>query len=80
MTLRNLENKKPKTVEELIDRGGDVREDKVENKKEWTNFVIRIRKDLLFRVDKILEERIGMSKTAWILEAIQEKLKKEKGS
>ena len=78
MGLRKLEKKNSQTIEEIIDRGGSVRADKSENTKEWKNFAIRIRKDLLSRIDEILEGRIGITKTAWILEAIQEKLKREK--
>lgn len=74
MVIRRLE--KP-SVEELIDRGGDVLADKMSEKKEWVNFTLRIRKDIVKKIDIALEDRIGISKTAWILEAIQEKLKKK---
>lgn len=78
MGLRKLEKKDSQAIEEIIDRGGSVRADKAEKKKEWTNVTIRTRKDLLVQVDEIVEERIGMTRTAWILEALQEKLKREK--
>lgn len=44
----------------------------------WTNFTLRIRNDMLTGIDRVLEETVGISKTGWILQAIQEKLKKSK--
>ena len=70
MALRKLE--KP-SVDQIIDRGGEVSSEK-SNEKVWINFTLRIPKSLLDRIDIQLENRIGLSKTAWILEAIQEKL------
>ncbi len=65
--------KKPLPVKSYINM-----EDKdSEDKKVWLHFTLRIRKDLLEDIEKVLEKRIGISKTAWILEAIQEKLKTE---
>lgn len=72
---------KPKIMraspDEMIERGGHVQADISEkNKKEWVNFCLRIQKEMLEDIDKILENRVGISKTGWILEAIQEKLKR----
>jgi predicted HicB family RNase H-like nuclease len=76
MVLKKLE--KPKSLDEFIDGGGNVASDKEpEEKKEWSHFTLRIRKDLSADIDKVLEHRVGISKTGWILEAIQEKLRKE---
>lgn len=62
--------------EEMIERGGHVTADFNSKKnKEWVNFCLRIQKDMLEDIDKILENRAGISKTGWILEAIQEKLR-----
>lgn len=68
--------------EALISRGGHVAEDVNEKnkKKEWINFCLRVRTDMLEQIDEILDERVGISKTGWILEAIQEKLKRAKHS
>lgn len=71
MTIRKLEKK---TVDEIIERGGEVTADKAD-KKRWITFNLRIREDLLEEIDHVLEDRLGISKTGWILEAIQEKLK-----
>jgi hypothetical protein len=60
-------------LQKVIDKGSDVSFDKISN-REWINFSLRIRKDLLKGIDSAIEKRIGMTKTSWILEAIQEKL------
>lgn len=44
-------------------------------KKKFTKFLLRISEDTIDSIDKELLEREGMTKTGWILEAIQEKLK-----
>lgn len=59
---------------DVIEKGADVSSDKEKEKKEWVNFTLRIRKDLLQSIDEDLEDHIGLSKTAWILGAIQNKL------
>ena len=64
-----------KLREKVISRGGHVTADMEENKKKWMNFCLRIKVEMLDQIDKIVEERAGISKTGWILEAIQEKLK-----
>lgn len=38
---------------------------------------LKIREDLFERMDRAVEERIGLTRNAWILEAIQEKLKRD---
>ena len=73
MSARKFE--KPKSLDEFIDKGAPVSSDVSQNcAKEWTNFTLRIRKDLSQKIDNTIENRIGITKTAWILEAIQEKL------
>lgn len=64
---------KPKSLEEFISEGASVLSDQKKH-IEWTNFTLRIRKDLSEKIDDAIIDRIGISKTAWILEAIQEKL------
>lgn len=70
--IRRLEVKS--NLEKVIEKGGHVSADK-EHKKEWKLFQLRLRNDIEESIDKLLSERVGMSKTAWILEAIQEKIK-----
>lgn len=79
MGIRKLEKKEPISLEEIINRGGEVVADKARYKKEWVNFCLRVPAKLLIEIDNVIEERIGISKTVWILEAIQEKLRKDNG-
>lgn len=66
--------KRKAEIEQVINKGGQVKADK---EKHWVNFTLRIREDLLVEIERQLEETIGISKTGWILQAIQEKLKKK---
>ena len=44
----------------------------------WKNINLRITSQMIDEIDGIIQnERIGMNRTSWILEAIQEKLKRE---
>jgi hypothetical protein len=68
--------------DEIILKGGKVAADSEEEiatkrKIQWTNLCLRITTNMVGQIDFLLEERIGISRTAWILEAIQEKLKKD---
>lgn len=69
MTIRE------KLTKEIISKGGKVTS---ENKKKWHIMCLRLTTDLLEKIDIDLVNRIGMKRTSWILEAIQEKLNKEK--
>lgn len=62
-----------KLKNEIIDKGARV---KADNAKGWSNFNLRIRDDMVAGIEEDLENRIGLTKTSWILEAIQEKLRK----
>jgi hypothetical protein len=64
-----------KRAEEIIKKGAKVIEDKP--KKEWTIFNLRIPKNMIDKIEAVMERRVGISKTGWILEAIQEKLKRD---
>ena len=85
MTIRK-KAEKPSHIrdirEEIILKGGQVKADheeeiKIKSKVQWTNLCLRITSSMVNQIDYLLEERIGMSRTAWILEAIQEKFKKD---
>lgn len=65
-------------VDALIDRGAKVKEDKVEATKKWTYINVRIPVDMLNDVDQTVNERVGITRTGWILEAIHEKIKRSK--
>ncbi len=73
--VRKLEVKS--NLEMIIEKGGSVVADKVDKKKEWRNFLLRLRQDIFDRIDLDIENRPGLSKNDWIREAIQEKLKRE---
>lgn len=73
--IRKLESKSH--LEKIIEKGGSVVSDKLKEEKKWSVFPLRIRYDISLFIEKCLETRVGLSKTAWILEAIQEKIKRE---
>lgn len=60
--------------EKFIMGGGLVAEDVKKEKEEWSKVLMRIRSDVLRKIDKLVEKRMGLTRTAWLLEAIQEKL------
>lgn len=59
-----------------ISQGSEVRAD-VEKKKSRKGLCIYIPTDFLDKIDKTLKKRIGISRNAWILEALQEKMQRE---
>ena len=66
-----------KRIEEVISGGGEVLADKAKDKTEWVVSSLRIKKSMLEEIDKALQETVGISRTGWILQAIQEKLKRQ---
>lgn len=65
-------------IEELIGKGALVKEDKLSQsaeEKKWTHINLRVPTNMLEDIDTLLEDRVGITRTGWILEAIQEKLK-----
>ena len=76
MVVRKLAREQLPSLEDIIDRGGEVAADKSKDEsKEWLRFNMRLRKDMSEDIDKLLENRVGIPKTGWILEAIQAHLK-----
>jgi hypothetical protein len=71
--------KPPPSELEIIRNGAPVKEDVKIKKNKLQLVPIRIPQHLLERTDHEVEKRIGLSRNAWILEAIQEKLKKDQG-
>ena len=66
---RELERKR----NAFISKGGSVSS---EQKEGWTHINLRIRKDMIEKIDHIIEnDRIGMNRTSWILESVQRALK-----
>jgi len=64
-------------VDALIEKGAKVKEDQVAESKKWTYMNLRITVEMMGDVDEAVEERVGITRTGWILEAIHEKLKRE---
>jgi hypothetical protein len=67
----------PVYIESLIAKGGQVKEDLQREKKEWAMINLRISSEMLYDVDAAVNERVGITRTGWILEAIHEKLMSE---
>jgi len=63
-------------ISEVIEKGGSVSTDKDNKKNERINFCLSMQISFLEEVKEAVKQRMGMSTTAWILEAIQEKLKR----
>lgn len=61
-------------IEKFIEAGGEVSADK--SKKKWAAICLQISRERLKELDQVLTERDGLSRNAWIREAIQEKLQK----
>lgn len=63
-------------IDKLLSKGALVHEDMkpVEEKKN-SYLNLRIPTNMLAQVDEALKDRVGITRTGWILEAIHEKLK-----
>lgn len=78
MTVRKpIKNVNELGIDALIERGAKVREEE-NKKKKRCHINLRIPPHMLELIDEARENRIG-SRTAWVLEAIQEKLQKKNG-
>lgn len=62
------------SLDTIISRGANVKEDSIMS-KEWSFLNLRIPTSLLNELNEHLESKIGISRTGWILQAIQDKLK-----
>ncbi len=74
MTIRKKIDKSD--FDKVISKAGHVSSDNQKTSHEWTAISLRITKQIISDIDKMVDERVGLSRTAWILEAIQEKLKR----
>lgn len=80
MTIRRQLEKKKEPILDLdsvISKGSYVKEDlesKIK-KNEWTFLSLRLPSSMLQEIDEALSSTVGISRTGWILQAIQEKLK-----
>lgn len=64
-------------VDALIDGGAKVKEDLKKDLKQWQIINLRISSSMLEEVDQAVNNRVGITRTGWILEAIHEKLNKD---
>jgi len=60
----------------IIEKGGDESRDK--NKK-WTTICLRIPIEMVLDIDSLIEEKMLPSRTAWILQTLNEKIREENG-
>src|SRR5688572_16517957 len=75
VVMKKIEKPNEKAREEFISKGSQTPLDlKKQDEKEWTNILLRIKKSALQDIDNKVKQRMGLSRTAWLLEAIQEKL------
>ena len=63
-----------KKIESVIERGGSHSQE-AEKSPEWRILCQKVREDVLREVDKAVADRPGMNRSAWIQEAISDKLK-----
>jgi len=74
--------KSEKHIDSIVNKGAPVKEDaKQEDKKvkeeKWKLVPIRMPEKLIRELDDKIEKRLGLSRNAWILEAIQEKINRK---
>ena len=82
--MKKIEAKEIEEAREKFISGGglvvaDLEEQVEECAKldEWIKINLRIRKDAVNQIDKLVSSRMGVTRTGWILGAIQEKLEEE---
>lgn len=76
--IEKSEENLEKARENFIRGGGQVSADikKEASKEEWSRIVLRIKTEAIMQIDAMIEDTMGMTRTGWILQAIEEKLKK----
>ena len=75
MVVRKQMEKEKVDVDSLIDQGAKVKADEQLSTKQWVIVNLRISTAMLKEVDDAVGNRVGITRTGWILEAIHEKLK-----
>jgi len=65
-------------IDKLISKGADIIEnDEIKiSKNLWTHLNLRIPTSMINEIEQVMKKRVGISRTGWILEAIQEKLQR----
>ena len=78
MSVRKpLKKEESINIDALIEKGAKVKEDISAESKKWTFINVRITFEMLKEVDQAVSNRVGISRTGWLLESIHEKLKRE---
>jgi len=62
-------------LNKVIEKGGHVTAD-MDTKAQWTTFTLRIKRKMLKEIGEAIEDIEGLNKTGFMLQAIQEKLKR----
>ncbi len=77
MVIRKPPEKKSESdIEALIRKGAKVKSDSSEEvSPEWSHIHLRIPTKMIEGIDIYVKDRPGMTRTGWILEALQEKIK-----
>ena len=82
--MKKIELKETEEARQKFISGGglvvaDLEEQVEESAKldEWIKINLRIKKDAVNQIDKLVASRMGVTRTGWILWAIQERLEKE---
>jgi hypothetical protein len=65
-----------KLRQQMIDRSASSDNPKDRN-PEWMHFTLRIKNKTMHKIESIVDQLDGVSKTGWILQAIQEKMKRD---
>lgn len=64
-----------KVREQFIRGGGLVASDiKKEEAEEWTKISLRIKVKAIAQIDEMISKKMGVTRTGWILQAIEDKL------
>jgi predicted HicB family RNase H-like nuclease len=70
--------RRPQDIEEVINRGGSSAASQEENQEKERIFNLRVPESLVVKVDTLRKRRTGkISRNTWILEAIEDKIKRE---
>jgi len=75
MILDKKKNEEEMELIKIISKGGHVQADLKSNKNKFKTFCLRMPENMFHQIDKILENRVGLNKTSWILQCLDEKLK-----
>lgn len=70
-----IREKKEKNILSIIEKGGKAKMENTSKKRKA--LLLKVPESLISKVDMKVEEREIINRTDWILEAIQEKLKRE---